>query len=44
MVKYLVDHPNINVNVTDEDKRTPLWWAAAGGQLGVVKLPLAHPH
>ena len=43
MVKYLMGHPNINLNVIYEDKRTPLWWAAARGHLGIVKLLLAHP-
>jgi ankyrin repeat protein len=43
MVRYLMDHPHIDVNVTDNHKRTPFWWAAAGGHLTVVRLLRQHP-
>ena len=38
------DHPEINVNRTDEIQWTPLHTASLNGQAEVVKLLLAHPN
>jgi len=36
-VKLLLGWDNINVNLEDQDRRTPLSWAAGNGFEGVVK-------
>ncbi|CAH1954882.1 unnamed protein product [Acanthoscelides obtectus] len=36
VLQSLLSHPNIDVNVTDGDKRTPLVWAASAGSARAV--------
>lgn len=40
IVKLLLEHPDIYVNVEDGDGRTPLWWAANEGHDAVARLLL----
>ncbi|KAL9035169.1 MAG: hypothetical protein Q9214_006711 [Letrouitia sp. 1 TL-2023] len=43
VVKLLMDHPNIDVNVTNPDGYTPLYKACSRGDSSIVKLLLEHP-
>lgn len=43
VVKLLLAHPNINVNVTDHSHTTPLLWALALSRNEIVNLLLASP-
>jgi ankyrin repeat protein len=38
MVGRSLEHPGIDINIADDQGRTPLWWAAAGGHLEAVRL------
>jgi ankyrin repeat protein len=38
VAKMLLEHPNINVNAVDDQRRTSFWLAAAGGHYEVVQL------
>jgi serine/threonine-protein phosphatase 6 regulatory ankyrin repeat subunit A len=40
IVKLLLEHPDVDVNVEDGDRRTPLWWAAEEGHDAAVRLLL----
>lgn len=44
IVTYLLEVPDINVNLTDKTGRTPLSYAAANGRLDVVRLLIAREH
>ncbi|XP_011705515.1 PREDICTED: alpha-latrocrustotoxin-Lt1a-like, partial [Wasmannia auropunctata] len=37
VVRYFVENERIDVNIRDNDSKTPLHWAASNGYLGIVK-------
>ncbi|KAJ5938500.1 hypothetical protein N7466_001634 [Penicillium verhagenii] len=41
-VKTLLEHPGINLNLIDDQGRTPLWWAEHGQHSSVVDLLRKH--
>jgi ankyrin repeat protein len=38
VARMLLEHPDINVNAMDDQKRTSFWWAAANGHYEIVHL------
>ncbi|KAL9608169.1 MAG: hypothetical protein Q9167_006989 [Letrouitia subvulpina] len=44
IVKLLMEHPDIDVNVTNPDGYTPLYKACSRGDSSIVKLLLEHPN
>jgi ankyrin repeat protein len=42
MTEALLEHPDINLNLIDDQGRTPLWWAEHGQHSRVVNLLRKH--
>jgi ankyrin repeat protein len=41
-IETLLEHPDINLNLIDDQRRTPLWWAEHGQHVRVVDLLRKH--